>query len=62
MKKIRLTFDAREVYCFPPEGYWWKQFLINQAWAVLFLLIYKLVCCSWYGTCFVAVLKFRRCR
>lgn len=47
MKKIRLTFDAREVYCFPPEGYWWKQFLINQAWAVLFLLIYKIVSCSW---------------
>ena len=43
MKKNILTFDVCKVHCFLPEGYWWKQFLINQAWVALFLLIYKLV-------------------
>ena len=29
MKKNSLLFNERKVYCFLPEGYWWKQLLVT---------------------------------
>ena len=39
MKENSLLFNERKVYCFLPEGYWWKQLLINLALMTFFLLI-----------------------
>ena len=42
MKKNGLIFNECKVYCFQPEGYWWKQLLINLAWMAFFLFIQRL--------------------
>ena len=42
MKKNNLTFNACKVYCFQPEGYWWKQLLIGLGIGLLTALILSL--------------------
>ena len=42
MKKNGLTFNACKVYCFQPEGYWWKQPLISLGISLIMVLILSL--------------------
>ena len=42
MKKNGLIFNECKVYCFQPEGYWWKQLLIDLGISLLTALILSL--------------------
>lgn len=39
MKKNGLIFNACKVYCFQPEGYWWKQLLISLGISLIMVLV-----------------------
>ena len=42
MKKNCLLFNECKVYCFLPEGYWWKQLLIGLGIGLLITLLLSL--------------------
>ena len=42
MKRNGFTLDACKVYCFLPEGYWWKQLLISIGISLLIGFILSL--------------------
>lgn len=42
MKKKSLISNGCKVYCILPEGYWWKQLLINLGIGLIIALILSL--------------------